>query len=203
MSEQITRQDRIRLLLESWLDYLPPLQIARYGHQEPLSDDPMVRSVVEGYAVDAADGYRANLRALERLNHDEFRGETTREDPRWLRRERHLNSGSYWELESAMRHLQVAHAYEHRVLTRWYVDEIRVSTLQERDNAILLLSDYMPVVILLPAYVADRNGEPLHARIRLLAAEKPRWSQRRLAKSLGTSQATVCRALEEPKRRIA
>jgi len=203
MTEPIPRLDRVRLLLESWMDYLPPLPIARYGHQEPLSDDPMVNSVVQGYAVDAADGYRANLRALERLRRDEFRGETSREDPRWLRRERHLNSGSYWELEDAMRRLQGWHPYHHRVLTRWYVDGITVTTIGERDVAIGVLASFMPAVILLPGYVADRNGEPLHARIRLLAAEKPTWSQRRLAKSLGTSQATVCRALEEPKRRIA
>lgn len=203
MKERVlSRHDRIRLLLETCLDYLPPLPIARYGQQAPLLSDPMIHEAVALRNDDQGEGdaYRANQRELDRLEREMG---LRQERATKTRRERHYASGSYANLDAAMDLLRDVDPFSHRVLHRTYLDHLVVASPDIVSGCIEALAYWMPAEIRLPDYVADRAGETLNVRIRLLHAEHPSKSQAWLAKRLNTSQATVSRALSVGKRTAA
>jgi hypothetical protein len=198
----LTRHDRIRLLLESAYDYLPPVQIARYGQQSPLYSDPMINQSVQDRNDDqtAADGRRANQRELERLRSEasDRAGDAT--DHLFRRREALYSQGDYARLHEALANLKAVDAYSHRVLQRTYLDCLNVASWIIVEGCIWQLGQWMPDPVRIPAWLSDRAGETLHVRIRICAAEHPAWSQQKIAKRCGCDRSTVSRALTATKK---
>ena len=191
--QQLSRTDRIRLLLESHHDYLPGPKISRYGEQAAMSTDPMIHQAVQERVDEQQDAMRDNWREIQRLQRLE-RPESD-EDPILKRQEAHYKAGSYAALDQALIVLRDSDRFAWIVLTRTYTDGLRVCTPELLIESIERLSPLMPAEIRLPEYVADRNGETLHVRIRLYAQEHPNASQSKIAKRFRVHQTTVSRAL--------
>lgn len=194
MTDQpLSRVDRIRLLLESHHDYLPGPKISRYGEQAAMSTDPMIHQAVQERVDEQQDLMRDNLRELERLQR--LSVPDSLEDPLIRRRDAHYASGSYAALDRGLATLRDVDRYSWIVLQRTYVDGLKVCTIDLLLDAIQALSPHLPAELRLPEYVADRNGETLHVRIRIYAQEHPSASQSKIARKFRVNQSTVSRAL--------